>query len=289
MSEIKRLTHVRTRADLLTVGFTDRSIRRALSAGQMRKLGRNWYGTSATPSDVAGALARGHRLTCVSALAVHGVFVVETPGPHEVGRQCSCATSDELILHQGLRAWPDGEPIMPVAQSLIHAGRCLDAEGAAVCLESALNKKLIGPDDVPSILAGLPARKRLAIGTLDGRAMSGPETRVRRLFERRGVQITPQFPLPDGGFADMLVGERLIIECDSRGHHTDREAFANDRHRDQHLVLLGYTVVRLTYQDVMDNWTTTREMLLSLLRRGVHRAPRPHRRRRIGLPDRSPG
>lgn len=225
----------------------------------------------------------------MSALALHGVFVIETPGAHEVGRQCPCATSDDLILHQRLRAWPDAEPVMPVEQSLIHAARCLDAEGAAICLESALNKKLIGPDDLPSIMAGLPARKRSAIGPLDGRAMSGPETRVRRLFERRGVQVTAQFPLPDGGFVDMLVGERLMIECDSRSHHTDPMTFANDRHRDQRNVSLGYTVIRLTYQDVMDNWTATREMLLSLLRRGVHRAPRPQRRRRTGPPDEPAG
>ena len=279
MGPIKTLTHVRTRADLLSAGYTDRRIRKALRSGQVTKLRRYWYGTNATPIDVAGALRREHRLTCVSALALHGAFVVETPGPHEVGRQCRCTTSDSPILHPRLRAWPDDEPVMPVRQALDHMCRCLSAEGAAITLESALNKKLITTDDLSEILVGLPHRKRLAIGTPDGRAMSGPETRVRRFFERRGVRVTPQFPLPGGGYADMLVGELLLVECDSRTHHTDSRAFASDRRRDQRNVLLGYTVVRLTYHDVMEDWVSTQEFLLTLLRRGAHRKPRTQRGR----------
>lgn len=277
LSTTKKLLDVRTRADLLAAGYTDRTIARALSSRQLLKLGRFWYGSSVTPPQVAWALASDHRLTCVSALVLHGVFVIETSGVHVVGRQCRCTAHEGKIHHPGLRRWPDAEPILPILHALTHACRCLDAEGAAIALESALNKELIRSDDVPAIFDRLPVRKRKAIGDPDARAMSGPETRVRRFFEKRGVKVQPQFPLPDGGFADMLVGERLLIECDSKSHHTDAKAFAADRHRDQRNVARGYMVVRLTYQDVMDNWLTTQRFLLGLIRRGAHRLPRPRR------------
>ena len=269
--------HVRSRADLLADGYTDRSIRRSLETGRLRKLGKWWYGTSATPAHVAAALQRDHRLTCVSALALHGVFTIETHAVHEVGVQCRCTSGDGVIHHRPLRRWPDGEPVLPVGHALAHACRCLSAEGAAMSLESALNKRLVDEQEVAMILEELPERKRLAIGTPDARAMSGPETRVRRFLQRRGVKVTPQFPLPGGGFADLLVGECLLIECDSRSHHTDPRAFSADRARDRRNVLLGYTVVRFTYQDVMDNWATTRAQLLALIRRGAHRLPRSRR------------
>ena len=280
VSPLKQLFQVCTRADLRLSGHTDRMIRRAIDAGHLRKLGRTWFGTASTPAAVAGALRRQHRLTCVSALAYHGVFVPEVPGIHEVGRQCTCAGGEHLIPHPTLRAWPDAEPILAPRPALAHAVACLDPEGAAIVLESALNLGLVTGDDLPAILDPLPLRTRRAIGTPDGRAMSGPETRVRRFLERRGVKVIPQFPMPDGGFVDMLVGERLIIECDSRAHHTDPATFTSDRHRDQRYTLLGYTVLRLTYQDVMVNWATTCQLLIALLRRGVHRASRSQRRSR---------
>lgn len=277
VSALRRTLQVCTRADLIAAGYSPRTIKRAFDAGQLTKLGRFWLGTGATPRTVAAALRRNHRLTCVSALALHGVFVPETPGVHEVGRQCRCVSPEGVIEHRGLRAWPDTEPILPVRWALGDAARCLDADGAAMVLESALNKRLVDDTDVTLILTALPQRKQLAIGTPDERAMSGPETRVRRFLERRGVAVVPQFPLPDGGFADMLVGEQLLIECDSRAHHTDPRAFAADRRRDQRNVLRGYTVVRLTYQDVMDNWSTTQQLLIALIRRGAHRRTRYQR------------
>jgi very-short-patch-repair endonuclease len=45
--------------------------------------------------------------------------------------------------------------------------------------------------------------------------------------------------------------KRLIVETDGRDPHTVRKAFKSDRIRDQRLMLLGWRVVRLPWQQVM--------------------------------------
>jgi len=45
--------------------------------------------------------------------------------------------------------------------------------------------------------------------------------------------------------------QRLIVEVDGRDVHTTKRAFHADRRRDQHLMLLGWRVVRFTWRQVM--------------------------------------
>lgn len=75
----------------------------------------------------------------------------------------------------------------------------------------------------------------------------------------------------------LSVGELLVIECDSHGHHEDPRAYANDRRRDQQLLLLGYRVLRLTWEDVMLNWPRAQELLRRIIALELHRAPRNRR------------
>jgi hypothetical protein len=60
------------------------------------------------------------------------------------------------------------------------------------------------------------------------------------------------FPEGSGAEADFVYRERsLIVEVDGRDPHTTRKAFKRDRYRDQRLMLLGWRVVRFTWQQVM--------------------------------------
>ncbi len=58
---------------------------------------------------------------------------------------------------------------------------------------------------------------------------------------------------PDGGGAEadfLWRDQRLIVEVDGRSVHATRRAFQSDRRRDQRLMLLGWRVVRFTWQQV---------------------------------------
>jgi very-short-patch-repair endonuclease len=58
-----------------------------------------------------------------------------------------------------------------------------------------------------------------------------------------GSGYRPDFLWPD---------ERLIVEVDSRTHHSTRRAFAHDRRRDRRLALAGYQTYRYAARDLFD-------------------------------------
>ncbi|HEV2775503.1 MAG TPA: DUF559 domain-containing protein [Solirubrobacteraceae bacterium] len=74
----------------------------------------------------------------------------------------------------------------------------------------------------------------------------------------RAVELPPDatnvwipFPEGDGAEADFLYRRQsLIVEVDGRGPHSTRRSFTSDRRRDQRLMLLGWRVVRFTWQQV---------------------------------------
>ena len=68
--------------------------------------------------------------------------------------------------------------------------------------------------------------------------------------------------------ADVTVidrARRLIVETDGRDPHTIRKAFNADRRRDQRLMLLGWRVVRFTWQQVTNEPATVAQTLRGLL------------------------
>ena len=46
--------------------------------------------------------------------------------------------------------------------------------------------------------------------------------------------------------------ERITVEVDSRAFHTDTRAFQDDRTRQNDLVAAGWTVLRFTWEDIVD-------------------------------------
>ncbi|MBP3884672.1 MAG: hypothetical protein J6D54_07025 [Olsenella sp.] len=68
-------------------------------------------------------------------------------------------------------------------------------------------------------------------------------------------EITPDmhWPLPEQG---------LVIEVDGYFYHSDREAFVNDRFRDQDYKSCGYQVLRITYENMADVGTLEKTLAL---------------------------
>lgn len=260
-----------------------------------------WYLTSEAPADLVALLRLGVRPTCLDAAALHGLWTPHHPGTH-VYRPCARGRREELgtrtvqplrrrkgkpyligppqklVFHgHSPRAWPDVDPVPDLGLVLDHAGRCLPTVKAAVLLESALNKQVMTIRQVEQIIAGLPYRTRRALARVRADAESGTETTVRWWFEARGITIRSQVRFPqDSRRMDLLVGQRLAIECDSREHHDDALSYDEDRERDLYLAAQGFTVVRLSWQQVFLHWPRTEKLLLAILSRGEHlRPPRP--------------
>lgn len=85
------------------------------------------------------------------------------------------------------------------------------------------------------------------------------ETRFLQLIRRWGLpDPVRQFVLRDGrrfvARIDLAYPEhRIAVELDGFSWHSSRTAFVNDRNRQNRLVLLGWTVLRFTWPDVVDN------------------------------------
>ena len=97
---------------------------------------------------------------------------------------------------------------------------------------------------------------------------------MRRYLERRGVRVREQVAVFEGGRVDLLVGDRLVIECDSVRHHGERSRYYADRSRDRTSLIEGCLVLRLTWEDIWLRWEETRGALDTLIRRRVHRGQR---------------
>lgn len=82
--------------------------------------------------------------------------------------------------------------------------------------------------------------------------------------------VRAQVEIPGVGRVDLLIGRRLVIECDSRAHHTGEAAYESDRTRDRKLVRMGYLVIRLTYQQKLNDWPNVEADILALIRRDEH-------------------
>ncbi|AXK46482.1 DUF559 domain-containing protein [Brachybacterium saurashtrense] len=281
--------HVRTRRQLARAGHRRREIETLVERGVVERLGGGFYGTVQTPPHVRAALRRGHRLTCVDALELYGFWIPRQSGAHEArrrvgpsaGESAACRGSGVVLHTSALRTWPDEHPVLPKLTALEHAMHCLGADHAAVVLESGLNRRLISSDEANEVTRSLSARRRRRLFPLVRAAESGTETLVRRALQRRGVSVRVQVEIPGVGRVDLVVGEGLIIECDSATHHSDPEAYAKDRRRDRVARRRGYTVVRLTYEDVMVSWEEVLPDLLVMLRRGDHRIARSQRSARL--------
>ena len=293
-SALKKKLGVYHRRDLDDLGVGRPVREAAIARGTLIAHGNGWYTRPSTPAEVSGPLSRGHRATCVTAAEVYGLWVPRTTEVHEVARRNRGTAPPHVVLaHRPvLRAWPDQEPILPLLVAVHHAMLCLDPEATTVMLESGVERRLLRPHQVRDLLAAVSIKRRRDIGRISTLAGSGTETRVRRYLERRGVRVREQVQIEGVGRVDLLVGERLIIECDSVAHHDSPAAYYVDRRRDADAVERGFVVLRLTWEMVWLDWEATQRQLLTLIHGEVHRVRRSLRqgdgRRVIGPRERIP-
>lgn len=255
---------------LIGRGATMAEIRTCLRSGALRQLRRGWYATSYAEPTVESAVRSGGVLGCVSALQVHGIWVPPQVRIHVRGRHHPCR-------QYGPRE-PEVRSVDDVSLALRHAIRCLDDEGIVVVCDSLIHLRVMSEADIGRVLTGAPGRVHRLIDRCD-RAESGTESMVRLRLRRLGIVVETQVVIPGIGRVDLLVG-RLIIEVDGVRYHVDPERFENDRRRDRRAVQLGYTVIRLSYRQVLYDWAEVERDILEVVRRRDHRWPRRERYRR---------
>jgi len=256
-----------TYAQLLENGWTRYAVREALARGLLRRLAHGWYDVGGCTADELSAAAAGGRLGCLTGLRDHGVWVPPTTHPHIITPRWAdpSVTGVHHALPRGA-AWSPGAMTYNVVECLRQVLQHHDVETALIVLESACNLHLVSTSTVTNLIAECPSAQARQLARFDPRSESGTETRVRLFLVRRGYKVRPQVVIPGVGRVDLLVGESLIIECDSHAHHTGETNYRVDRSRDLNATASGYRVVRLTWEQTFLTWTTTQTLLLTHLR-----------------------
>ncbi|KQV26690.1 endonuclease domain-containing protein [Yonghaparkia sp. Root332] len=148
---------------------------------------------------------------------------------------------------------------------------------AVAVLDSAMRVSPLTPVELLMAAQSWRGPAREAAELSDERSDSGTESVLRVLLHQAGIPATPQVPLPTGDLdrADLLVGDRLIIECDSEAHHAEAAHRRADLRRDELLVALGFLVLRLDYRQVFDDPAGAVAVVEAIVARGEHLSARP--------------
>lgn len=245
-----------TTRQLRASGMSRHDIARAVALGSLVRARQGVYVRRDAHPDVVAAATISARLTCVSLLSRRNVFVRESPaGVHvHVPRTASrVASPDGGAVHWRPLLVPAEKELCAVSvlDALVHASECLDDGDFVAAVDSALYLRLIGPRELDRLFSTISPRKRLLRRHVDGRAESGPETLVRLMARELGFEVEIQVQIDGVGRVDLLLDGWLVIECDSKAHHSSWEAQREDRRRDQTLAELGYGRLRVIAEDIL--------------------------------------
>lgn len=265
---------VASSGQLTAAGATRRGLQAALDAGVAVRLRRGWIGLAALPAAEKRAVACGGILTCASALAARGLWVLESGRLHvAVPRHASERRAPrDVVLHW--RSWegcgPESGSLDGIRSSLLHLLACVPAEDALMTFDSALHSGSIALDDLTALRPLAPVTRRWVLDEVDGGAASGLETRVRRCGRRLRVVVRTQVLVPGVGRVDVVLGERLVIETDGREFHSGSTQIEEDYRRSLALADQGYLCIRLSTRQVIDDWVRTEAVIARLVARGEH-------------------
>lgn len=249
------------------------AIRRALSAGEIRRVAKGVYALPDGPSDLAVAKANGGVLSHESAALHHGLDVVTAPlVPHvTIGRKSSKRDSQlDCTLHWADLPRPASvDAASPVAtdvlRTVLDCGRRLAFGEALTVADSAIRLGKVDRKVLTAAAASLNGPGRAAAiracNLADGRAASALESMLRsRVIEAGITGFIPQYVVRDPDFfARVDLGNpllRIAIEADSFAHHGTRESLRKDCRRYTSLAANGWLLLRYSWEDVIldDSW-----------------------------------
>lgn len=260
---------VRSIGQLRAEGLGHAQIARLVETGDLRRICRGWYALAGNDPMVVRGINAGGRLGCLSGCRHYGLWV-----PHDSTLHVAYGAGIRPRPRPGVTLHPVAKPmprdaVWPLLDCLAQAATRHSAETGLIVLESALNLSLVSPAQVRDVIADLPANRRPMARFLS-QAESGSETRVRLFLQQHRFPVTAQAEIACIGRVDLLVGDRLIIECDSDEHHRTATAHRNDRRRDLAALDQGLRTIRLSYHQIWVDWAETRSTLLRQLRTRWH-------------------
>lgn len=260
-------------SQIYAAGFTKYAVAASVQSGRMLRVRRSWLvSRGCAPARLAAARVGG-RLTCVSAAEALELWVPAHKKVHvAVSPTAARFESTGLRVHRSDGPAPHGHraAIDPLINVLFHVARCQPRSDALAIWESALNKQLISADVLTRVSWRSDAANALAVLASD-LSDSGLETHFLELMRDMSVAVRQQVWI-DGHPVDAVIGDRLIIQLDGFAFHRSAAARRRDIAADVRLRLLGYTVLRFDYQQVLFEPELVREAVRMAIAQGLHLA-----------------
>ncbi len=262
---------VATIRELREAGVRDAEVRTALRRGELRRLREGVVALPDCPEPIVAAAGLGGRLAGASAARVHGLW---TPPSSrlvvEVPRGAHVPPSGAVIVR--------GSPgrnrygVSPLEDVVGQVLRTEPVPFAVAILDSLVRRSPISRVALEAAVESLPRRLRSLLTLVDERAESGTESVVRVLLALAGIRAVPQarVPFTELDRLDLVVGDRLVIECDSRAHHSTPADLDRDNARDLALTALGFLVLRVRYRVVMSDPDAIVAAVRRLVELGLH-------------------
>jgi very-short-patch-repair endonuclease len=278
MSELSMLGGTTDRATLIRLcGRAE--VDRALREGKLVRLSRGRY-AMAMAGDAERIAATVHGVVSHrNAAVLHGWGVKHLPSRPDVtlrrGRnltpqQRALITPHWLDLHP--RMVNTGRTIK--AKTLVDCMRALPFDEALAIVDSALRETDFTPEGVAmlaSMIKGRGARTAQRVAReATGKAANAFESVARAIaLDIPGLHVQAQFPVRVNGsltlhpdLADPALG--IAIECEGFEWHGDSAQLVRDCERYNHLVLLGWTVIRFGWVHVIEQPGYVRRVITQL-------------------------
>lgn len=256
---------------LVRVGHSRHRIAQALGDGSLVRVRRDWIAMPRADAYLVAAARNGVVISCVTAARRAGLWVLGAEDkthvaalPHAVGHK-----PEKAIVHWSRPAVPRHPDALvdPIENVLVIVAACQPYEAALAIWESALRHRHVDP----LVLAGLtlPTAARHLLEAASPFSDSGLETFVVPRLRWMRLRIVPQAWIA-GHPVDFLIGERLVLQIDG-GHHVGPQRTSNIAH-DARLMTMGYHVIRVGYDQMVNDWPAVQQLIMRAVARGLHRA-----------------
>lgn len=247
-----------------------RQLRAAVTAGEVVRVGRGRFRTR----DADKALRRAAELrgmaSHLSAAQIHGwempyapsIPWVSVPRRRQVPRE-----------RRAIVVWADLSEesgfVTSKLRTVVDCGRRCEFVVALSVADSAIR---CGDVDLESFVQAAArvrgkgaARVRRVAEHASGHAANAFESALRGIALEAGLGARPQVPITTGGVEvhpDVVdVGRRIVLEADSWEFHATKDAFQRDCWRYTSLTADGWTVLRFTWWQVMEQPDWVREVI----------------------------
>lgn len=261
---------VRTRR-LRELGISRRSLEVAIASQHLIRARRGWVASREADPVLVSAARAGVVVTCISQATRLKLWVHETPKKFHVGvdPHGAGAQTDRAHVHWSKPLVPRDPEVLvdPIENVLAIVADCEPFERALATWESALNKGLVTLTGLSEYPWNATASELLA--RANPFADAGTETYIRERLKWLGLRILIQTWLA-GHRVDVLVGDRLVLQVDGK-HHVGAQRSEDIRH-DAELRLMGYHVIRVSYQQLLHEWPMVQDLIMRSVAQGLHLA-----------------